>query len=417
MSAPTLTPLGDRLFVLWQQDGESFEFHRFHDGREGISAEVNVVVEALGALHWSRLNLASSQARRSVAGALEERDPRGHWAAHLERSCRLVAEHVRRGEPSVPLQAEAPAADAWVMPGLIQAGQLTVLFGDGGASKSLTSLAWAVSGILGRAWAPRMGVTGVTRVLYLDWEADRATHAARLWGLTQGVEQVPEGAIRYRRCYRPLTDLAEGVRQEIAEHRVDFVIADSLGGAGGPEPESNDAAVRTIMALRSFQPATQLAVAHVSKQALESKGPARPFGGVYVQNLARSTIEARAEPGEDSALTVSYFHRKCNSGPLVAPLALTYRFEPDGRITLSSGTADYGGAPLPQQIIKALRAGKQDADALAEQLGANVRTIKSALSRLDQHGKVIRLESVSGGRGNKALWGLKEKTDDDRFGN
>jgi len=70
-------------------------------------------------------------------------------------------------------------------------------------------------------------------------------------------------------------------------------------------------------------------LAHVSKAHAEADGPRRPFGGVYVVNTARSTIEARrVDDADDARLVVTTFQRK----PWLAlptakkPVAFGYNF-------------------------------------------------------------------------------------------
>ena len=187
----------------------------------------------------------------------------------------------------------------------------------------------------------------------------------------------------------------------------------------GPEPETADAAVTTLLGLRSLA-VTVVCLAHVSKTSADSKGPARPFGSVYVQNLARSVIEARRSEvldGDEPGFTLSLYHRKSNHGRLAGPSALRFAFDEAGALRVTRGEADLAGGSVAVQVLDALRTGRSSPGELAEQLGANERTVKSALQRLDKAGKVTRLESVSGGRGHKSLWGLRSGSDDGQLGN
>ena len=247
-------------------------------------------------------------------------------------------------------------------------------------------------------------------MLYLDWEANKRDHAERLWGLTRSLEQPPEGAIVYRRMVRPLTDEIVAVRHDVASLEVDFVVCDSLGPASGPEPESNDAAVRTLMALRSL-PTTTLAVAHMSKAAADAPGPGRPFGGVYVQNIPRSTIELRRmDTGEESELALTISHRKANKGALARPTGIVFSFLPDGSIVARRGEADLTRAPLSAQIIKALAAGETRVTGIAESLDVSAASVRTVMNRLESRNRVLRLVTRSGGKGQETEWGLRDTT-------
>ena len=69
-------------------------------------------------------------------------------------------------------------------------------------------------------------------------------------------------------------------------------------------------------ALWSFAGTTRLVLAHVSKAAADQlSGAARPYGSVFVRNLARSAWELRrAEEAGPDELLIAAYHRKSTAG-------------------------------------------------------------------------------------------------------
>lgn len=404
---PILKPLGESLFVVWR-DRAVFEFSRISERGETLSAEVVVTNAAATELHWARVNLASTQGRHALVKALEEAEPVGDWRPMVDRSTRMVAQHVRIGDPAQPLIAEPPnALQRWAVEGWLPAGQITVLFGDGGAGKSYLALLLALSGVLDRPITPRWRMVALRRAMYLDWETDHAAQRVRLWRLTAGLGSQPQdGAILHRTMRRPLRDEIAAVRAECARHEVDFVVADSLAPASGPEPEHADAALAALQALRSLA-VTVLCVAHVSKIQADITAPARPYGSVHIQNLARSTIEARAADTDDEGeSSVTLYHRKLNDGRRQPPAGFRFSYDPSGAICVSPNQPDTGGATLAFQILDALRAGPKQPGHLAEELDATPATIKKTLQRLERRDKVMRIGDESLGHHKERLWGL-----------
>jgi hypothetical protein len=238
-----------------------------------------------------------------------------------------------------------------------------------------------------------------------------------LHALTHRRELVTAGAILHRRLWRPLADTIDVIRTDADRHRADLIICDSLGAACGSEPESADAAVRTLMALRSL-PGTKLIIAHVSKASADLTR-SRPYGSVYVANLARSLIEARrVETIGERILTVSLFHRKTNIGQFGPSTAVTFRWDADESIDVFSGRPDMRSAALPVQILDLLIAGHKTAVELAHELGAKASTVRTALARLVEEHRVVRLATgpgEEGGRNREARWGLRARNGDEPF--
>lgn len=407
MILPTVRQFGDVVVALFPGTRIVMEFTRFSEHRDTLTAELTVSNE-VGPLHWSRLNLAATNGRRDVVKALEEIHPIEGWRGMLDGACQGVARHLRAGDPAVEMVLHPPGdAPRWLVTTWMPLGEITVLYGTGGSAKSLLTLALALAGILGHTLGGPWAVGSLKRVLYLDWEANRQTHEARAWGLAHRIEMPPAGALLYRRLRRPLVDVISEVRTEAERHQVDFVALDSLGAACGPEPETAGAALSCLQALGSL-PGTKLVVAHVSKVSAE-QARSKPFGSVYVENTARSTIEIRRQESDDETETmVTLRHDKHNDGPQARPVATTFTFDPDGSIAMSRGQPDTSAISLASQILGALGETGSHVSDLAEQLDAKPESVKSTLRRLENRGKVIKLEPVSGGRAKETLWGRKD---------
>jgi hypothetical protein len=241
-------------------------------------------------------------------------------------------------------------------------------------------------------------------VLYLDYESCLEEHQDRLAGLLAGLGRENAPGIFYRPMARALADDTATLRAEIVRHNIGFVIVDSYGPACGAEPETADPAIRMMNALRSFAPATRLVIAHVSKAGAENRGPSRPYGSVYVTNLARSVWEARRSEDDGGAdLNLGLFHRKVNRGRLLAPLGFKVTFD-EGGIFLGSQDLQHqpdllARASLAFRLQKALAGGARSVAELVEETGKSTDTVARTLRRLRGSGKVIDLAD--------AKWGLK----------
>lgn len=408
MSQPTLRLIGDAYFVVWTTPPIALEFAHLRHGSDGLSAEITTTATDTGWVHWARVNLGSSQSRAAYVKALSHGHPSETWPDMIATACLEVARAARVGEPALSVTAEPSPEARWLLPGLIPLGETSVMFGDGGTGKSLWSLALAAAGLTGipLAGQSRWQVASLTRVLYLDWESLRSDHGARLWGLLTPLGARTDG-ILHRSMSRGLAEDIPAIRQIVAREAVDLVIVDSLGAACGAEPEGADAAVRTMNALRSLAPATRLVIAHVSKAAAEaSHGPARPYGSVYVANLARSVIEVRRdETAPEAELVCTYHHRKANLGRLQAARALRWCFEDNGYIRVSSAEPDLSRAHLPAQIIDALAHGALSVTSLADQLGESIGSVRTTLNRLAKRNIVLRVVEGGKGKADETLWG------------
>jgi hypothetical protein len=218
------------------------------------------------------------------------------------------------------------------------------------------------------------------------------------------------GQLHYRHMTAALSDDGRRLRAECARLGVTLVGVDSLALASGHEPESADAAVRSLNTLRTLGPSvTKAVIAHVNKLMADQRGAARPFGSVFVQNIPRSTWEIRRtseDTGDD--LLMGLYHRKVNRGRLLPAKSLRFHFAPD-RITLRAGTlADapdlLGRATIRQRIKVMLATGKLSTEELAEALSEKTTTTRKTLERMrDSYHEIVNLPSAKQG---VLIWGL-----------
>ena len=400
------TRLGDDLVMRWPQHAITLSFSHLREGSDGIQSELLAHSAVAGELHWARLNLVSTSAREGLVKKLDRDHPGAPWRSILERACRLAAQELRAGEPVVALLPGRATETRHLLSKLALAGETNVLFGDGGAGKSLFALALAVAVAAGAPLPAGITATAHTPVLYLDWESSLEEHQDRLAGLLEGLAVSIAPPILYRPMSRALADDAAFLRGEISRHRVGFVIVDSLAPACGAEPEGADAAIRAMNAMRSFGAAvTRLVIAHVSKAGADQRsGPAKPFGSVFVQNLARSVWEIRkAEDDGGEDLVLGFYHRKVNRGRLFPPFGLRLEFR--GASTFLRGH-DVGQQPdllarasLAFRVQKALAAGALTLAQIVDDTGGSKDTVTRTLRRLRGSGRVIGVDPDR--------WGLK----------
>jgi hypothetical protein len=130
--------------------------------------------------------------------------------------------------------------------------------------------------------------------------------------------------LHYMQCDRPLGQMIDTICQTIREHRIEYVVVDSIVFACGGNPESSEVAAQYAMAVRSFGVGS-LHLAHVPKTGDRSK----PFGSTFWHNAARSTwylepnTSRTIRPGLTKTM-LEWHHRKANFGPLESETRLIH---------------------------------------------------------------------------------------------
>lgn len=345
-------------------------------------------------LHAAKFNFAALRSRTEWANLLTKRVPITDWVGIMESLCKIVTDHVQKGEPVIDVGGDDEAARAeHVLWPLILYQHPTILFGEPGTTKSYLAALIAHLVSAGGDHLDFRADRPVKSPLYLDWEGDRESTGSRLALLRAGLG-LPKASVAYRRCARPLAADVDRIKAEMAEKGTEFVVIDSLGPACGGNLNDSQPPVEFFTALRSLG-CTSLILAHTAKHSV---GQRSVFGSVFFGALARSIWEVRRDQEEDSdTVSVGLIHRKANYGRLEKPVGLRFTFE-DGRTLVTRedvqaiAAAD-AARPLTYRIVRLLEeSGKMTAPQIAQELEANSDTVRVLLNRLRDGRKVVRLE-------------------------
>jgi hypothetical protein len=241
----------------------------------------------------------------------------------------------------------------------------TVFFGDGGSAKSYLAL-WI---------AGQMAQKGL-RVAMFDWELSGPDHRVRLKSLFGTAMPL----ILYARCERPLIAEADRLRRIVDDEKIEYAIYDSVAVACDGPPESAEIAARYFRAVRSIGCGSGH-IAHVSKAEGSDQ---TPFGSAFWNNLARATwYVKRVETigAADNEIKICLYNRKANlTARQARPLAFRIRFQ-TGATTFEpdnpANTPEFAeGMSLKWRMYELLRRAPLTAEAIAEDLGASLDTVK-----------------------------------------
>ena len=379
---PAQTVTGGVYSYSWEGEQVQITVQRIReDGRHTPSADIRIRAKPEGHIHFTRINLLSTQARNQVARHCAGRCTRGRdWDALIEQTCVMTLDHWRQGEPVVNLGTVKPSPEpSYRLKPFLLENEATLIYGDGGIGKSYVAgyLASQVDqGVKLGAFEPIQG-----KVLYLDYETNAEIAARRFQALAKGFGFGADSNVLYRFCFQPLAADISEVQKIVAESEIDCVVVDSAGPACGGDPESASSAINYFTALRSLR-RTSLTIAHRSKS-----GSVGPFGSVYWVNYPRATYELKkAQETGENTMHVAMIHKKVNEGQLQEPVAFRFTFH-KGAVTVAEESIENvpefsSELPVAEQLARALsQGGPQSAKELAEATQLNLGSIQVTLSR------------------------------------
>lgn len=193
------------------------------------------------------------------------------WDTFLERFVNQVIKAERVGEPLVDLaDVELTDNPQYLLPNLIVAEDPTIWFGDGGSMKSYLAIAACAAISTGSTRYLGVAPTQRMNVGYVDWEFNPQAHRRRLGRISNGT--IP--SVKYIRCDRPLTYEVSRLQRLIREHRLGFLVLDSIVVSCDGPAENSDTVGRYLQAVRQLGVPTLL-IAHVTKA---DDGDRKPLG-------------------------------------------------------------------------------------------------------------------------------------------
>lgn len=391
---PTATYLEDEYRFGWSDIDMELVLQRFREERGDLKADIQPQSMAgEGELPSEKVNLSSARSIKQYAntlggyGLLEAEE----WFEVLTKASSLAKRRYQDGEPPVVLaNVEYKEQPQFVVWPYIDAHGTSILFGDGGVTKSIQALALGISVATGQEVLPETGDPYRTGpVLYIDWEADAVTHAERMAAICAGAEIATPEDIIYMARTASLSESTRELRRVIATEGVVFCIVDSVAAASGGDPEKAETVIRAFNAMRSLG-VPVLALHHVTKDQKSDR--TKPFGSVFAPNLARRTwrIDRDQDEGEDM-VRVRLTHHKSNFGRKEKAKGYGVQFQTNLSGSLAAINfvdvaahlipREGGGDSMKYQIAETLKGGALTQRQIAAELDAKENTISRTLRR------------------------------------
>lgn len=408
ISEPSANPLpsgGIEFSYLFEQEsGLVFQFKNTRRDKNGsLVAELDFYAlrhEDFPVLLGIQVVLSSLTSQKRLAGELRaaSKNELIDWDALLLDVCRRATNTYRNdgiGREIHGIPTDEILDPAYLIKPILPENLPSVLFNDGGGLKTTVAQYLAVTVLLPYSDNP-LGLIAPpksTGVLYLDYESNQSEFRRNFSRICNGIGVEPESIpIVYREARQPVKEITQSIRADIAEHKVGFVIIDSLAQACGGNVNDNEPAIGYFSALRQLgDNVTTLTIAHTSKsEVLKDK---TIFGSVFFRNYARSVWEIKksADDGGDS-VTALLINRKNNVARLADEIGLEFTFKRESITIKQSGDAIREFAQhlkLPQRILDYLdENGPQHRDDIATALSKDAGTVKTTLVRLAKASQV-----------------------------
>ena len=268
----------------------------------------------------------------------------------------------------------------------------TVLYARGGTGKGLLA-----------CWFARQLVGAGHVVMVVDFEGHEMEWGTRLRGL--GLTDDDLGRIHYRAPFGTdwtaptgsLAAVADAIRDDAARLEAAYLVVDSYSVAtSNGDTMGGEAAAREYFSGLARIGLPSLTIAHVRGDS--GKFPERPFGSVFVHNLARETwaVERIGDDDPDAidpdeirfgpyVVALELRNKKANARPKSAAQFVTFSFFADG--TIEVATAGPAGRSVADMAADVLADGPltipKIAAAIKEDTGQAIddSTIRRSLAR------------------------------------
>ena len=347
-----------------------------------------------------RINLLSSSSVTQLRRELDNSDKRFDWQQRLDQTIIACYQSIRDSSKAVDLSTVQSIKTVWLASPMLEQGEHTVLFAEGGLGKSLFALALSIQCATGKKIVPSIAAPEQpVKVLYLDWETGAEVHKRRLDQICAGSNiSNPQDRIFYWRMEYALREAFQDIKQFITTNNIGLVVIDSAALAANGDVNESSTGTDYIKAVRELGNVATLTITHVSKATLE-RDRLRPIGSVYFQNGPRSSWGLVGEQDElsETKRNLGLVHVKSNNDSLKKPLSFSLDFSEPEEIKFSSGSVFNSDAVAKHvskrdRILNLLTSGRWTIKAIdAELSDVPYETIRRTLSRLVKSGHAMKM--------------------------
>ncbi len=411
---PDITKTLNGYVFEWDKLNITIKIERLTDDLEGV---ISVIDKAKNiTVHKAHINLLATRSLTELGNKLSKFF-KCDWGVILSQvaiECSNIIQFI--GDCDNINAEPVTMSIEYLLEPILPKNEPTTIFTSGGKGKSIFAdylavlVQFGICGDNGLAFTPSRH-----NVLYLDWEADKETHRRYITAIKKGMGIDNTDTIRYLRLDHPLAQVADGIRELIAQYDIGLIIIDSQMAAtasGTRGLTEAQVASEYYNILRSFG-ITTLTIDHITKQAMSSDNNDAPYGTVVKYNRSRSQFELKLADDYDDADHKEYalVHKKFNLGRKQKPIGIKADFinSTNGNtlVELRFGSCDVKDNPqlnkiLPKvdRIINYLqRQGKASIKDIAEAIGENPEQISSLLA--NKKNRFIKIE--------RGVYGLLEK--------
>jgi len=348
----------------------------------------------------TRTNLSSvhHSGWKSLVKACEERVDNVSWNAAFQDVVYKTLQHYREGDAPTALGIELDRIEfgpPYILKPFISSSGTTVMYGQGGLSKSLVALAMSLSVATG---LPIMGqeptVTGP--VIFFDYEDDPTVHQQRLLAMCRAIGIDPNGLpLHHMSLVSKVSSSKSAMKRRIVETGAVLAVLDSIGMARGGDAFGPDETIRLFRTFRGFG-VPVLAIDHIAKATkgeqakMVTKGQeVDAYGSAYTMNAARLAFWMRPIAHELDTIKLEMRNTKANHVRRVDPCGFVIEYENQEdipyRIHIRKVEA-FGDEVelLPKAIIMEnllKRRGPMSVEAIAEEFGWPRNRVDTILSR------------------------------------
>ena len=365
--------------------------------RDALGCLLTVRKKEGGSSKWKwllaprRINLLSSSSVTGLRRELNNSDKRFDWQQRLDQVIIACYQSIRDASKAIDLSTVQSSKTTWLAAPMLEQGEHTVLFAEGGLGKSLFALALGIQCATGKKIVPSIAVPEQpVKVLYLDWETGAEVHKRRLDQICSGISMTPpKDSLFYWRMEHALREAFQDIKQFITANNIGLVIIDSAALAANGDVNESSTGTDYIKTVRELGNVATLTITHVSKATIE-RDRLVPIGSVYFQNGPRSSWGLVGEQDElsETKRNLGLVHVKSNNASLNKPLSFTLDFSEPEQIKLSGGSVFNSDAVSKHvskrdRILNLLTSGRWTAKAIGDELSdIPYETIRRTITRL-----------------------------------